>query len=750
VSALPPGTTIGAYVIDGEVARGGMGAVYRARRRHDGALVALKVMHAGGATTVEQRERFRREAQLAAGLVHPGIVRVHDAGEVGPLSYLAMDLIEGEALAARVGTFAPREAARLVAQVARAIEHAHAHGVIHRDLKPGNVLLRRDDGAALVTDFGVARHLESAALTKTGAMVGTPTYLSPEQAGGLPATPASDVHALGAVLYELLTGLPPFRRDDLQSLLVAITTERPEPPSVLTLDVPKALDRVCLAALAKSPAARPGAGELAAELEAIADGRTVVRPRGRVVSLVLALALVLVLVLALVLAQVTGAPAPEPGPPPSPATSSTSLPPPPPTATPAAPAAWSEPPWLRELAERGDSEALLAAHTALDALEDEAELDPRTRARAIDVVTELDRRWTPPSPTDPERTFAGDRLAWIHWLWRRVDPTYVFPADREALLEAHILDVTTKPRPQGDENGAYVARAGRANIALQPRQTTGYLLYASGIKNAPWSPRTGPLLRAAMALVEDQGPLWSLFAASYAGWLAHVARASDPPGLAARAELLDLARAGVPRTDLATEHQVNLLVCAAEYAAPDEAAALLARAAELGPGHVPLLGRARLLGRQGELDAARREAEAAGKAAVATFDFRMAVRAFTLAAELQQRAGRPARALDNLDRALAHASNGWPGVALRRVLLLLDDGEDLAALGPAVDDLVARLGQHMERQRVYGGASQADVARLAAAFADATTAKAEVSAPERVAQLLRPWGAPDALAFLEQ
>ena len=168
---IAPGTAVGPYTVESELARGGMGAVYRARRRGDGALVALKILDAGPAVTPVQQERFKREGELAARLAHPGIVRVLDAGAVSWLLYLAMDLIDGAPLGDSAGRVTPLEAARLVAQVARAVEHAHAHGVVHRDLKPNNVLVRRDDGAALVTDFGIARDLGSAALTKTGGLL---------------------------------------------------------------------------------------------------------------------------------------------------------------------------------------------------------------------------------------------------------------------------------------------------------------------------------------------------------------------------------------------------------------------------------------------------------------------------------------------------------------------------------------------------------------------------------------------------
>lgn len=266
-----PGSQVGPYRVEALIARGGMGAVFRAVRA-DGARVALKVL-TGGA-----RERFEREAELAARLSHPGIVRVHGAGESGGSCWIAMELVEGEPLDARCGKVSPVEAARLVAQVARAIEHAHARGVLHRDLKPSNVLVRAD-GAALVTDFGVARAVEGSSLTKTGALVGTPLFMAPEQAAGQPSTAATDVHGLGLLLFTLLTGASPFERDDALAVLVAVTRDRPPPPSAARPLVPEALDQLCLAALEKEPARRPAIGALAAGLEDVAARRDRRRPR---------------------------------------------------------------------------------------------------------------------------------------------------------------------------------------------------------------------------------------------------------------------------------------------------------------------------------------------------------------------------------------------------------------------------------------------------------------------------------------
>ncbi len=277
------GTWLGPYAIEGELGRGGMGAVLRARHGETGAVVALKVMLAGAQASDAQRRRFLREATLAAGLAHPSIVAVRDAGEADGLLYLALELIEGRTLAEVLDEgLAPRRLAELLLEVADAVGAAHAAGVVHRDLKPANVLVRAADGRALVTDFGLARDTAVASsLTKTGGIVGTPDYMAPEQIHGRPPTPATDVFALGAILYEGLTGQAPFTAPNVALRLGRIAGGDLEPPRALTPEAPRALERLCLRALAAEPAARPqDAAAFAGELRAfLAGGEAGGRPR---------------------------------------------------------------------------------------------------------------------------------------------------------------------------------------------------------------------------------------------------------------------------------------------------------------------------------------------------------------------------------------------------------------------------------------------------------------------------------------
>ena len=280
----------GRYRILGLLGRGGMGAVYAA---HDSALdrrVALKVP-AFGPGDPEAVTRFYREARIAAGLADPHLCPVYDVGEVDGIHYLTMPVVEGESLADRLrraGPLPPAEAARLVATVARAVGVAHAAGVVHRDLKPANLMLD-PKGAPVVMDFGLARggSAGGAGLTASGVFVGTPAYAAPEQlAGGGAASPAADVYALGAVLFECLTGRPPFAGPP-EELLRAKLTAEPDPPSAHARGVPAELDAVCLKALARSPDRRFGSmDELTAAVEAYRPGRPTRRPnRRRVVAL---------------------------------------------------------------------------------------------------------------------------------------------------------------------------------------------------------------------------------------------------------------------------------------------------------------------------------------------------------------------------------------------------------------------------------------------------------------------------------
>jgi len=261
----------GRYELLDELGRGGMGTVWRARDPQGGRLVALKLIAVPHAADPDVLERFRIEARATARLKHPHVVAVIDGGFEGPYPYLALELVEGESLAARLGRQGPlpeRQAARLVAKVARGVAAAHAVGVLHRDLKPENVLVDRE-GEPRLTDFGLARELwrGERGLTVTGEVLGTPATMAPEQAMGDPRAigPAADVYGLGALLYAALTGRPPFEGANPMSVLFAVTTEPPAPPSTHRPGLDPGLEALCLRCLAKDPAERPGSARALAE-----------------------------------------------------------------------------------------------------------------------------------------------------------------------------------------------------------------------------------------------------------------------------------------------------------------------------------------------------------------------------------------------------------------------------------------------------------------------------------------------------
>jgi WD40 repeat protein len=264
--AFPDG--LPGFDVLGEIGRGGMGVVYKARQVHLNRPVALKVILAGPLAGPHSLARFRREAEAVARLQHPNIVQIYEVGEHGGWLYLALELVDGPNLAQRCAGAArpPREAAALVDTLARAIHHAHQRGVIHRDLKPANVLLTRD-GTPKVTDFGLAKAVGDDALTRTGGVVGTPGYMAPEQADGDPTRvgPAADVYALGAIFYELLTGRPPFSGETPLRVLRRVVAEEPTPPRRLTPSTPRDLETICLKCLQKDPARRYATAEALAD-----------------------------------------------------------------------------------------------------------------------------------------------------------------------------------------------------------------------------------------------------------------------------------------------------------------------------------------------------------------------------------------------------------------------------------------------------------------------------------------------------
>ena len=268
-----PPAGFGDFDIETELGRGGMGVVYRAKQKSLGRTVALKVLRQGHLASTEEIARFRTEAQSAAQLDHPSIVSVYEVGDVDGRTYFTMRCVDGETLAQRLtrGPMSGREAARILLAVSRAIQFAHDAGVLHRDLKPSNIMLD-ERGIPHVTDFGLAKRMSGdSELTRTGAIVGSPSYMAPEQAAGSRGTVdcTTDVYGLGAVLYHVLTGRPPFQAATALDTVLAVLEQEPPAPRLLQPGVDRDLEMIALKCLQKPQDLRyASAAELANDLEA--------------------------------------------------------------------------------------------------------------------------------------------------------------------------------------------------------------------------------------------------------------------------------------------------------------------------------------------------------------------------------------------------------------------------------------------------------------------------------------------------
>jgi serine/threonine-protein kinase len=266
------------YNIETVLGRGGMGIVFRARDLRLDRLVALKMLLVGAYAGPLELARFLREAEAVAGLQHENIVQVHDMGDHDGQPYFTMEYVEGGNLAQKLsGSPQPaHQAASLLTALADAVQVIHQGGIVHRDLKPANILLTAG-GTPKIADFGLARHFDTGpALTRIGDRVGTSSYMSPEQAMGKVRMigPSSDIYSLGAILYEMLTGRPPFRGETAAETELQVISQEPVPPSRLNAHVPRALQTICLKCLSKEPERRyASAAALADDLSRFLEGR---------------------------------------------------------------------------------------------------------------------------------------------------------------------------------------------------------------------------------------------------------------------------------------------------------------------------------------------------------------------------------------------------------------------------------------------------------------------------------------------
>jgi serine/threonine-protein kinase len=277
-AASPSPRLFGDYELLGELARGGMGVVYRARQVSLGRVVALKMILSGQFASEAEIRRFRVEAEAAAHLDHPNIVPIFEVGRHRGHAFFSMRLITGGNLSRHLDRYLsdPEATARMMATVARTIDHAHCQGMVHRDLKPSNILID-ESGQPLIADFGLVKRAgDGSSLTSSGVLLGTPAYMAPEQASGNEAAPAADIYSLGAMLYQCLTGRAPFRGATVAETLAQVLDHDPVPPRKIRPSVPRELEYICLKCLEKDPAKRyHSAAALAADLERFLQGEEV-------------------------------------------------------------------------------------------------------------------------------------------------------------------------------------------------------------------------------------------------------------------------------------------------------------------------------------------------------------------------------------------------------------------------------------------------------------------------------------------
>ena len=275
----------GEYILESELGRGGMGVVYQAIRKADRQPVAIKMILQGDFATPADRQRFDSEALAASKLDHPNIIPIYEIGEINGRAFFCMKLISGLNLSQRLlkGPLATEQAAEIMKAISQAIEHAHSQGVLHRDLKPSNILID-EDGQAYVADFGLAKQAKNPTLTRSGAVLGTPSYMAPEQAAGVrgQVDTSSDIYSLGAILYHMLTGHPPFLGASPVDTVMMVIEQDPVAPRVLNRNADRSLEMICMRCLQKPKDLRyNSAGDLAADFDAVLRDESVSARFGR-------------------------------------------------------------------------------------------------------------------------------------------------------------------------------------------------------------------------------------------------------------------------------------------------------------------------------------------------------------------------------------------------------------------------------------------------------------------------------------